>query len=126
MSTYLTSERESDFICDCDESVLSACAGEPFYEEHEGKGYCVLHLPNSDKGREFAETLKRKIDNESFNFRGTWFPGEVNFNGHHFKSAVDFAGAHFEQNADFSDATFERDASFSHCTFNASANFESA
>ena len=121
-----TPEAKSDFVCDCEESVRSACAGEPFYEEHEGKQYCVLHYPSLDKAKGFAETLKRKIANESFNFRGTWFPGEVNFSGHHFKPAVDFAGAHFEQNADFSNASFERDVNFSHCSFNAYANFDSA
>lgn len=39
MSTSLTSELESGFVCDCEEWMRSACSGEPFYKEHEGKRY---------------------------------------------------------------------------------------
>ncbi len=50
------------FICDCEERMRSACVGESFYKEHEGKQYCVLHFPGDEKSAAFAEALRRKLD----------------------------------------------------------------
>ncbi len=50
------------FTCDCEAGMRSACDGEPFYKEHEGKQYCVLHFPGGEKSASFEEALRRKLD----------------------------------------------------------------
>lgn len=32
-----------EFACDCEEWMRSACKGLPYYKEHAGRRYCVLH-----------------------------------------------------------------------------------
>src|SRR5438132_8207318 len=136
MSAALTPEPTSDFVCDCAESVRSACAGEPFYREHQGKRYCVLHFPSKEKSADFQEALERKLQNEDFNFRGVWFPDEVSFTSFYFTGEVVFAQATFSAMADFSYSTFSAKADFNsasfgsayfrHVTFGADADFNSA
>src|SRR5438876_8012402 len=101
-----TSEPESSFVCDCEEWMRSACAGEPFYKDHEGKRYCVLHLPGKEKSADFQKALRRKLDTEDFDFRGVWFPNELPFSNFAFSEDVDFRGAIFSANANFVAATF--------------------
>jgi hypothetical protein len=31
---------------ECTKRTLKACEGQPFFGEHEGKRYCVLHFPD--------------------------------------------------------------------------------
>src|SRR5437763_14471854 len=76
-----TSEAESDFVCECEEWMRSACAGEAFYEEREGKRYCVLHFPGLEKSADFSVALRRKLENNDFKFWGVWFPDPVSFGG---------------------------------------------
>jgi len=104
----------SAFVCGCDEWMRSACDGEPFYREHEGKRYCVLHFPGAEKGAAFAEALKRKLDAEDFDFKGVWFPDGPDF-------SIYFGAA-----ANFSSATFGAAANFSSAKFSAAADFSSA
>jgi len=44
---------DPDFHCECEEGMESACIGEPFYKEWQGKRYCVLHFPGQEKARDF-------------------------------------------------------------------------
>ncbi len=63
--------------CIWDEPTRTVCADEPFYREHKGKRYCVLHFPDKDKIGELEEALQRKIKNDDFDFRGVWFPDDL-------------------------------------------------
>src|SRR6266404_222324 len=121
-----TPETESAFVCDCDRWGRSACAGEPFYKEQEGKRYCILHFPGKDKGAYFQRALQRKLDNKDFNFRGVWFPDEMRFAGFAFTGNADFNWATFRAKADFISATFSAEVFFSRATFSAPADFRSA
>src|ERR1041384_2051999 len=112
MSDSLTSEPQSDFVCDCEEWVRSACAGEPFYRDLEGKRYCVLHFPSKEKSADFQQALQRKLESEDFDFRGVWFPDELSFRDYEFGTLADFRGATFSDWADFGRATFRGDAHF--------------
>jgi hypothetical protein len=126
MSASPTSELESDFVCDCEEWVRSACAGEPFYREHEGKRYCVLHYPGNEKSADFQAALQRKLANEDFDFCGVWFPDELSFNGFEFSVEANFRFATFSARADFNYATFKAAVDFSSAIFSAEAEFVSA
>ncbi len=105
------------FVCDCEEWMHSACAGEPFYKEHEGKRYCVLHFPGKEKSEAFAEALKRKLDAEDFDFCGVWFPDRLTFENFTFSAEADFDSATFSAEVDFSAATFSAKVDFSDTTF---------
>ncbi len=114
------------FVCDCQKWMRSACAGEPFYQEHEGKRYCVLHFPGAEKGAAFAEALKRKLDAEDFDFEGVWFPNGRDFSNYNFGAGANFSSAKFGAVANFSSAEFGADAHFSSAKFSAAADFFSA
>jgi hypothetical protein len=103
--------------------MRTACAGEPFYQEHEGKRYCVLHFPGAGKSAAFAEALRRKLDAEDFDFTGVWFPDSLDFSDYTFSAAANFSFATFGAEANFSYATFGAKANFSFATFGAKANF---
>src|SRR5713226_4355584 len=96
------SESESAFVCHCEELMRSACAGEPFYKEHEGKRYCVLHFPGKEKSADFEQALQRKLENENFDFRGVWFPDKPPFERFEFTTTANFISATFSAEADFS------------------------
>jgi hypothetical protein len=113
------------FVCDSDPWVRPACAGLPFFEEHEGKRYCVLHYPGKDKSAAFGEALKKKLEVEDFDFRGVWFPDKVGLQDFTFKAPANFDHAGFTEEADFSSATFEAEANFYSVKFGARANFDS-
>ena len=121
----------------CDSWAASACSGEEFYREHEGKRYCVLHFPGEAKQKDFEEALRRKLNNNDFDFRGVWFPGPANFAYVEFTVAADFVLAtfsalanfyrcKFNEGAYFSAAVFGREVNFSQANFNAGANFSEA
>ena len=123
-------DTETAFVCDCDEYVRSACQGEPFFKEHEGRRFCVLHYPDKDKLEDFRAALKRKRRKKDYNFRGVWFPEEKNFEKFEFSTDADYDNAtfsaKFSAKADFSCATFSTDADFSYATFSAKPDFRSA
>src|SRR5436189_3028170 len=73
MHDSLPSEPQPTIVCACEGWMRSACAGEPFYKEHEGNRYCVLHFPGKEKSADFEKALQRKLENEDFDFRGVWF-----------------------------------------------------
>ncbi len=127
--------------------VLLACKGLPFYAEHQGKLYCVLHYPSIEKKSKFRIAFQEKLDSQDFNFRGVWFPEEVDFSGFEFNDTADFSyakfsakavfsyakfsvisftGARFSTGADFRAARFSAGASFSSAEFSAEAVFFSA
>ncbi len=132
-----TSEPESAFVCDCEERMRSACAGEPFYKEHDDNRYCVLHFPGSEKSRDFNKAFLRKLTDQDFDFLGVWFPEDLSFKGFefaghtnfrfaYFHSKVSFESARFTAEADFRDTTFEDDADFGDVTFRGYAYFTRA
>jgi hypothetical protein len=93
------------FVCDCDEWVRSACAGEAFYQEHEDKRYCVLHYPGKQKSLAFAEARERKPDAQDYDFSGVWFPDPVDFYGLRLSAEAKFNYATFSAVAAFNSAT---------------------
>jgi hypothetical protein len=86
----------TDFVCEVDELYRSACEGLPFYAEHEGKRYCVLHYPGEDKIGEFRKAIESKVARKDYDFGGAVFPeGTSNFSGAKFDETVKFSGATF-------------------------------
>ncbi len=117
---------ESDFVCGCVRWMRSACAGEPGYQEYEGKRYCVLHFPSKEKAPDFKKVFQRKLENKDFNFAGVWFPDEVSFAKVEFGTKADFSLATFTAAADFHFAKFGAAASFYSAIFTATADFRFA
>ncbi|MGA9995906.1 MAG: hypothetical protein WBP93_10855 [Pyrinomonadaceae bacterium] len=128
MSSSPTSEAVSDsaFVCDCGEWARYACVREPFYKDHEGKRYCVLHYPGEEKSADFKEAFQRKIENKDFNFRGVLFPDKVSFIKFEFDRDVDFSSAIFNAGLHFNFATFSARVYFHSATFREVASFNSA
>lgn len=118
-----TPEAELDFVCDCEWQFRSACAGESFYGEEQGKRYCVLHFPSQDKAVDFDAAVRRKFGDQDFNFRGVWFPDGFSFHRFTFTGEAHFYCATFSGKADFQSATFKGDVSFSSATVNGYADF---
>jgi uncharacterized protein YjbI with pentapeptide repeats len=118
-STTTEALADSPFVCECGEESRSACAGEPFYQSHEGKRYCVLHFPGREKSASFNEALKRKLGIFNFNFRGVWFPDKLSFGHFHFVASMeaDFTRATFAAEVDFSSTTFSHEADFRYAEF---------
>lgn len=117
--------------------MRSACAGQLFYQEHEGKRFCVLHLPCAEKGADFNNVLEHKRAAMNFDFRGVWFPENVSFKSYEFTkdadfrfacfhSKVTFHSARFDAEADFRDTTFEDEVDFGAVSFRAFAYFTRA
>lgn len=123
MSDSPTPEPESAFVCDCQEQMRSACNGEPFYREQEGKRYCVLHFPGKEKSADFKQALERKLGTKDFDFRGVWFPDPLTLSNFHFDGDVDFSFATFSEYTDFGRATFSSAASFIYATFKKQVDF---
>ncbi len=97
------------FKCEGEEQYRSACAGLDFYDEHEGKRYCVLHYPGEEKNKEdFSKVLESKLARNDYNLGGTVFP----------EGTSDFRDRKFDANANFSGATFVGEANFSGAQFN--------
>jgi hypothetical protein len=125
MSSSPEATADSTFICDCTDWARTACKGEPFYGRHEGKRYCVLHFPGTEKSADFKKAIKRKLDQKDFNFRGTWFPDERSFKEFHFTQKADFSYAVFSAGADF-DAIFDAEVDFTYAVFVGEAYFRYA
>jgi hypothetical protein len=118
-----TSETQPGFVCDCEDSMRSACGGKSF-EYAGGKSFCALHLPNVNKRGEFQKAFQSKIENKDFNFRGVWFPDEVSFARFDFSTAADFSDTTFSAAANFSEATFAKgETKFIRATFRGKADF---
>src|SRR5215218_6686357 len=94
------------FTCAVDSQYRSACEELPFYGEHEGKRYCVLHFPGEEKKSDLEEALKSKVAQKDYDFGGAVFPeGAAIVGGYEFDANVNFAGATF-LGADFTGAQF--------------------
>jgi hypothetical protein len=128
MTTSPIAEKETHSAFVCEKATLGSCEGEPFYAQHEGKRYCVLHLPRDDKSEVFNETISRKIKNKDLDFGGVWFPAgsnlslltfsdPTNFTDATFNGDVDFFGAFFNNNVTFKNADFSGKAGFMGATF---------
>lgn len=120
--------RAAAYECASGKAARLACEGLPFYGEHEGKPYCVLHYPARDKSATFYEALRRKLSAGDFNFNGVWFPDEgpfyhasftkpASFNSAWFSAKADFRYARFSAGVDFGSAVFDGDADFNSATF---------
>src|SRR6267142_2803477 len=103
-------KRESPFVCDC--GMRPACNGEPFYKEHKGKQYCVLHYPDKDKIAAFQTAYRKKLDKKDFDFRGVWFPEEIALTNFVFDKDVDFSHATFSAAVSFNKAVFKNQVTF--------------
>jgi len=114
-SSMAADTTEDAFLCDCKKFMGSACAEEPFYKEHEGKRYCVLHYPAMDKSADFKQALKRKLDRKDSDFHGVWFSESVILQ--RFSRKADFREATFNAEANFTSASFGSDADFSGAKF---------
>jgi uncharacterized protein YjbI with pentapeptide repeats len=115
-----------DFTCACEEGMRSACKDFPFYNEFEGKRYCVLHYPSKEKKVDFQIALQQKLDAEDFDFRGAWFPSLADFNDYDFTGDATFASATFSTDAYFVLARFGASADFTSASFNGTAYFTQA
>jgi uncharacterized protein YjbI with pentapeptide repeats len=121
------------FVCQADERFRSACEGLPFYAEHEGKPYCVLHYPGfNEKVYPFDDVINKKLQEGDFNFRGVWFPYARSFDADNdFKGPVDFSYATFNGVPDddyqptphFTGDRFHSDVSFHQTKFCTGAVF---
>jgi uncharacterized protein YjbI with pentapeptide repeats len=129
MSSSLPTEAPATaFTCECEWLARSVCNGLPFFKEHEGKRYCVLHYPDKDKVAAFNEALNRKLEAKNFNFHGVWFPGVLDFRDFTFIKPASFISAKFSEGAFFHRSTFRAEADFSHTKFSneTGANFDYA
>jgi uncharacterized protein YjbI with pentapeptide repeats len=125
-STTTPETTDSAFVCASGSWMHSACAGESFYKEYEGKRYCVFHYPGKEKSADFDVALKRKRNNEDADFRGVWFPSWVSFTNHRFSIKADFEWATFSEDAYFLETKFDKGASFQKAAFCAKALFGAA
>jgi len=125
MSSPPTPETAADsaFAYKCEWSSYGSCSGEPFFKEHEGKKYCVLHYPGKEKRAAFDIALTRKHLTKDFNFSGVWFPDDIHFGMSRFTTDVNFRSATFNAQSDFRTATFSGETDFRNATFNAKADF---
>jgi hypothetical protein len=111
------------FECQCKDEFRIACEGLPYYAEHEGKRYCVLHFPSENKANDFKKAMQSKLERNETRFVGVYFPSDANFHAGHFSDRADFSEARFIKRADFSAATFSEAADFSYATFSEASEF---
>jgi len=109
--------------CNCEEWMRPACAGNSIYRPHNGKDYCVLHLPRKKNETEFENALKDKLASKNYNFSGVWFSSEAIFAGYRFEKDVNFDGCTFESDASFYKSFFEGAVSFSKVHFKSQMSF---
>ncbi len=134
---------------DRDEIRENVCVNDEELTEHEGKHYCLFHLPTKKKkiakfGKIFRARLKAVEDKiaeieklpedereeakgkVSYDFRYVWYPLKVNFYKHKFVAFANFNSTTFSADADFSSATFSDRAYFDGATFSDYASFYGA
>jgi pentapeptide repeat protein len=110
------------FVCSCDESFRSSCAGLAAFRGINDRTYCILHFPEA-KGEEFASAVKAKLDANNFDFSGVYFPESFSFFGRHFPSEPKFEGAVFASDVNFGEAIFDQGVNFSRALFKGDATF---
>lgn len=121
MSDSPTPETETPFICASNPWLENECPEQEFYQEHNGRQYCIFHFPGNKSG--FWEAVNDKLKRHDFNFQGVWFPSSWDCQHAKFTKDVNFETAHFEGEVDFSGASFDGGVNFSHCSFNGGAYF---
>lgn len=124
MTTSLPIETVADATeeCQCREEFRTACVPPASYP-HEGKKYCVLHLP-ARKGEAFKRAVNEKVENNDFNFQAVWFPDDIRFV--ETVTKADFSHATFNAGVSFIGVEFKKRASFFRATFNTAAYFNNA
>src|SRR5713226_626570 len=115
MSASLTSP-ESDFVCDCDGWMRSACTDEPFYAEVEGRRYCILHDPSDEKAEAFRAIIQKRLEAKKLDFKGVYFPEGLILRDHDFGADANFCAAIFKGPVDLSDSAFRGCAVFALAT----------
>jgi Pentapeptide repeats (9 copies) len=115
------------FECAVDFQARHACREEPFYREHGGKRFCILHCPIDDKGEAFAAAVGRVLDRQEWNFNSVWFPDAIeSFQHRKVQTGVDFRRAIFRKDVDFTDTKFESEVHFDGARFCEVAKFDGA
>lgn len=113
--------------CQCEWLGEEQCS-EVFYEEHNGRRYCVLHYPNEAKKEDFEKALESRLDENNdkyLNFVGVWFPDLVSFLNQRFTKLADFSLARFNSDVEFTETHFDA-VRFVNAHFNGQANFAGA
>jgi len=87
---------------------------------HEGKSFCVLHCPNSDKLEVFNNEIHNRLSNEEYNYENCYFPSDIDFSHVSFNKPFYFMGAtfagkvrfmgNFEEELDFRGALFDKES----------------
>jgi uncharacterized protein YjbI with pentapeptide repeats len=108
---------------DCAKRALKACEGEPFFGDHEGKRYCVLHFPGAEKKGAFEIAFERKLASHDSNYQG-WFPGGNWFAGLTIETPLDLRHTFFAGRAAFYKTTFNSHVTFEGVIFNEGAWFD--
>lgn len=117
--------------------VYPACTED--LKEYGGKFYCLMHAPDEGKTKLFESFIKKKIQNQDYNFRGYWFPSDTenvfenvvfskntSFVGGRFNGKIIFSHSQFDGYVSFRDADFENEARFRDVIFNKKAVFTTA
>ena len=104
--------------------MSSACIGEPFFGEYEGKHYCVLHFPDADKKEAFDAAMEKKQKANDFNYQGVWFPTGYWFIKLEIPTSANFSYAILNQVA-FHKTIFRKDVHFNYATLKG-VSFDSA
>ncbi len=95
--------------CQC-EWVPDEHCDEPYYKEHNGRRYCVLHYPDAEKQEDFLRALENRLDESNvkyLSFVGVWFPDPVHLSGKSFTSLADFSHARFNSDVEFIESHFD-------------------
>ena len=128
----------------------NVCVNGEDLTEHEGKHYCLLHLPTQEKNivkfeqifRDRLEEVKQKIveveaklpqDEQAaakidieYAFSYVWFPSAVNLSKYRFLATASFSNATFSAHTRFDSAIFLAKADFKEAIFSDYASFDSA
>jgi uncharacterized protein YjbI with pentapeptide repeats len=112
--------------CEVHDKYRVVCAREPFFREYDGKKYCALHYPDSEKTEEFERAFKQKLYDNDFDFRCVWFPGPRSFYAVDFNKPADFTEAYFAGPVNFDNVVFETSASFWKAKFTTYASFRNS
>jgi uncharacterized protein YjbI with pentapeptide repeats len=118
----------AEFVCgvrEKDPNYLFACKN---LRQYQDTGYCVLHFPGEKKKEDFEQVKKDKLEQEDYDFSGTFFPeGTSDFNRFVFEARVSFEGAQFSgESTYFAGAQFDGNTSFYGAQFNGDTYFAEA
>jgi len=90
-----------------------------------GELYCILHFPNRYK-EEFDLEFQQRLEEESYDFRGVYFPDFVKLSNKTFYEMADFSFATFTQSTEFFSTKFTKEVKFIAAAFLKDINFNSA